>query len=421
MGKLIQIIITLLVLYLYIFSPPFRVLPFNISLLFVIPAFVFFFRKAKIKYYFSVFKIEFLLLFLLCSYSFLVGLKYLEFTFFLTNLIFLIQIIPVSIWLYYLLGQISSKLSIDFFKGLTLCLGIVSITASLISILGFAIPELGIYFKYNLQKYDEYLWRYQEHRGFGIADELLFSYAIVQGIILILILNTSRNVFLNFICFLLISFSIIINARIGLIVFAFLPFVLLRRKVFGKYIIGVLLIFLIMAFTNLYYYFTSEYLIGALIFGSSFFQEFLVFFSGVPFSGLPFKEETTFDMLFTYMWVIPETVSELFFGTGKFIFMYGAKTTDIGYLLMLNFGGLIYISIFALFSFYMFVRLIKSNINYPLISYLIIYVFLVANIKGLFFAPESGMKLIILLYVCFVLSKKQLLAANKSKKLNIGG
>lgn len=416
MGKLIQIIITLLVLYLYIYSPPFTVLPFNISLFFVIPAFVFIFSKAKLKYYFSVFKIEILLLLILCSYSFLVGLKNLEFSFFLNNLIFLIQIIPVSIWLYFLLKQISAKLRIDFFKGLTLCLGIVSITASLISILGFAIPELGIYFKFNLQKYDEYLWRYQEHRGFGIADELFFSYAIVQGIILILILNTSRNVFLNIICFLLISFSIIINARIGLIVFAFLPFVLFRRKLFGKYIIGILLIFLIMDFTNLYNYFTSEYIIGALKFASSFFQEFVFFFSESPL-----KEETTIDTLFGYMWVLPETWSGLLFGTGENIFMNPVKATDVGYLLMLNFGGFIYITIFALLASYLFYRLIKSNTNYPLISYLIIFVFIVANIKGLFFAPEPGMKLIMLLYVYFVLSKKQLLAANKSKKLNIGG
>jgi len=408
MGKLVENIIIVLVLYLYIYSPPFKALPFNISLLFTIPAIICIYKKKKIKYFFSIFKIEILLFLLLCSYSFLLGIISLEFSFFFNNLIFLIQIIPVSIWIYYLIEQITTKKNTDFFKGLASYLGIIAFIAALISILGFVMPELGLYFKYNLQKYDEFLWRYQEHRGFGIADELLFSFAIVQGIILIIILYTSKNTLMNILYFILITFSIILNARIGLISLAFLPFILFRGKSLVKYIIGALLVFSIFYSTGLFNL-IIENIRGPLEFASSFFIQTSNFLSGSKTN-----EFNTYDTLFGRMAVLPDTWYELIFGSGKNIFMDASKSTDVGYLLMLNFGGLIYMSIFALLAFFIFYRLIKSNTIYPLISYLIIFIFIFANIKGLFFAPKPGMKLIILLYVSFILFKKQSLETDKN-------
>lgn len=408
MGKIIQNIIIVLVLYLYIYSPPFKVFPLNISLFFIIPALIYIFRNKKIKFILLSFKIEILLLLILVSYSFLLGVIGSEFSFFFNNLLFLIQIIPVSVWLFYFIEQITTKKNIDLFHSLTLYIGIIAVLASLISIWGFIIPELGLYFKYDLQKYDQYLWRYQEHRGFGIADELLFSYAIVQGIILIIILQTSKSILLNIFCFLLISFSIILNARIGLIVFVFLPFVLLSRKSWLKFIIGSALFFIVINLTDLYTL-IEENIRDPLEFASSFFIQ-----SGNFLSGSTNTEANTFDTLFGRMVVLPETWYELLFGSGRNIFMNTTKSTDVGYFLMLNFGGLIYMSIFTLFACYLFYRLIKSNTYYPLISYLIIFVFIISNIKGLFFAPKPGMKLIMLLYVWFILSKKQLLTIDKS-------
>lgn len=419
MSKIFHNGIVIILLYLYIYSPPFRIMPFNISLLLIFPAFYYILKNDKLGELLFTFKNEIEIIVILCSYSFLFGLLNFEFSLFINNLHFLFQLIPVSFWFYYLIIKNKNPRPYNYnslveFKDLAFFLGIIAILASAISIIGFFVPELGQYFKFDLQKYDKFMWRYQMHRAFGIADELLFTYSIVQGIVLIIILYTSKNILLNIFCFTVITFSIIINARIGLIVFAFLPFVLFRKKIVIQTITACLIIIVITYFTG-FYVLLTKYISGPLKNAASFFME-----SGIFLTGDKSKTFNTLNFMFDKLVVFPDKWYELLFGTGEYIFVKGAKTTDIGYLLMLNFGGIAYMLIFGVFVVYIFYRLFKCNINYPVISYLILFVFITSNIKGLFFAPKPGMKLIMLIYVFFVLSKNQMLVYDKRKIENPG-
>jgi hypothetical protein len=402
MFTIFKNILIFIALFLYIYSPPFRILPLNISVFFIFPAFYFLIKRNKFVNAVKDFQLELFLLFLLTLYSLLISVFNSEYFFFINNLFFVFQLIPISIWFYFIIEKSQEESNnatlTYFFKSLSY----VAVVASVISALAFAIPELSLYLKFTLQKYDEFLLRYQSHRGFGLSDELLFSFTLVQAIILLIIIYTEKSILFKIISFLFITFSIILNARIGLIFLFFLPFFLLRKNVLFNSTLALILFLLLFKYTNIYD-FLEESIGVPLEFASSFFLE-----AGDLFGTAKTDNETAFDSLFGSMLVFPTEWYEVIFGTGKNIFFSNDNYSDIGYLMILNFGGILYFSLFILFTFFFFKRLFISNDNYPLISYILLFVFLIANIKGLFFAPKPGMKLVMLIYVFFVLSHKKL-------------
>jgi hypothetical protein len=375
-------------------------MPFNISLLFIIPAYSYIINNRKIIVLLRDFKYELFILLILTGYVFIRGFIFgSDTSFFFGSLFFLIQIFPVSIWLYYYFSNFRSLYFNQNENGFIIYLGIIAIIASLISIFCFIYPDFGYNIKFEILKYDERLWRYQSNRAFGLSDELLFSYSLVQGIILICMISITKNIKIILTSFILIIISIILNARIGLIILVFLPFILIKNHVFLKSIISAFLIFLLLNSSLI-----SELLPNNFNYNIDY---ALRFFRGTVdyFSGNKTYDSGNYEALFGRMIVLPNTLSEWIFGTGENIFLRSGRSSDIGYILMLNFGGIIHLALFCLLSIFMFYRLIRSNSGLRIISYTLIFVFVISNIKGLFFAPKPGMKLFLIIYVFFILNK----------------
>lgn len=223
----LQFSILCLIVYLYIYGPPFRFLPVNISLLLSLIPFLTLLHDKKIFHHvINTFRAEVFSLFLISVYCIFIGaLNHAEYVFYSPFIIFLFYF-PMSIWLSL---KLSDSLQGDFYsdkliKKVVFTLAICTLVSSLISIFLFLNPELNTYIKFQVLKYNETIWQYQLHRGFGIADELLFTFSIVQASVLILyIIYFPVGVF-SLILFITVLVSILLNARIGLLFLMFLPF-----------------------------------------------------------------------------------------------------------------------------------------------------------------------------------------------------
>ena len=95
---------------------------------------------------------------------------------------------------------------------------IVGSIASLITILLIYNPELNEYVRYSLiQSSAVFNDEYEFIRGYGFAEGLRGTYAMIQGLILGICLYSISKNWLNIFVFLIILISIAFNARTGLV------------------------------------------------------------------------------------------------------------------------------------------------------------------------------------------------------------
>jgi hypothetical protein len=100
------------------------------------------------------------------------------------------------------------------------------------------------------------------------------------------------------------------------------------------------------------------------------------------------------------MFQIPKN---LVFGSGKYIYAKGLNSSDIGFILQLNYGGIIYVLLILLFMLKITIRsFLKLGFThwFPIVVTLTMFV---VNIKGNFFAANPGFNTILLLYFAYLL------------------
>ena len=119
-------------------------------------------------------------------------------------------------------------------------------------------------------------------------------------------------------------------------------------------------------------------------------------------SGEQSDEVSTFDAL-AKMIVIPDTVMGIIFGTGRSVYLE-RNNSDIGYIIQLNYGGVISVLFFIIIVFKLYRKLKRNNLSKNRwFNYVFLGTFLICNIKGHFFSTLSGIRMLMLLFFVYVL------------------
>jgi hypothetical protein len=114
-----------------------------------------------------------------------------------------------------------------------------------------------------------------------------------------------------------------------------------------------------------------------------------------------------FNELTDNMIVIPDNIIPTLIGTGKDLFYGGYNEhSDIGYIIQLNYGGLIYCLLLLGLILYMSFRLRKYP-NNQWFSYLFLGTVLICNWKGYFIFTNIGFRLLSILYFYYILGSKE--------------
>ncbi|MCH6234327.1 hypothetical protein [Cognataquiflexum rubidum] len=244
-----------------------------------------------------------------------------------------------------------------------------------------------------------------DFRGFTIAESSSYGYGIIQGLILaICILSIKKNLmFLIPILFLFIS--IIFNARVGIAPVAISIMLLILSGQLSLKSIFLVSIIILIGYNIFLFSSFSEQNETSLIWGLSIFNDANDFIQG--------KESNAgYNILFTEMLFLPTNFSGLFFGNGQKVFASSIRQSDVGYVIQIFRGGLVYLSIMMFFLFFLFRRCLKINPN-KLLPILFFLTIIVANIKGdALFNPSGFFRLFAFYYVYSVFASKNLIVNN---------
>lgn len=380
-------------LYIYLYNPIFQSLGFgSIKILLLVSFAICLLYNKSFFYFLGRIKHEILLAILLVFYStftsiwgdnkgYVIG--YVHFIWFLECFT-----IPFALFRIYKL--------IDGIEALNRHVVFVGFIAALITTGLIVNPDWNFYVRQNIildsldsQDAD---WSF---RGFSIAESSSFGYGIVQAMIFgIALLHLKENKFF-LIVLIPLTISVFFNTRTGLSVQALsILFFLFTVR---KNIIPLILIVLLILFT----------------FNSSFFETFLMENEQSLKWGLQSIDEVggfltegdqdnTIGVLFNYMFFLPNNLFGFLFGEGIDLYyrnnLYRIRS-DIGYVLQMFRGGLVYISLILLFLMFLYRRFLKLKLDKRLIIFFML-VLLLSNIKGsVMFYPNSIFRLIMLYYV----------------------
>lgn len=384
---LVKKLIFLTTLFMYIYSPPFRLLPFNVSIMIAVFAYAHIFMCGRVGEILDLFKIELIIFFLISAYSLAISIYFGGFGF-TDSFVILFFNLPVCFWLFYFFKNVYGGEVI--YEKFVKVLGLLAAFSSFCSIALWLNQDLGNYVKFELLKYDRDLMVHQMHRGFGLSDELLFSYSLVQGCILLLVLACYGMNRFTAILTALVFFSISLNARIGFVLFALILALPTLWRVKNIYL--VLFVVFCGAFFN--YFFEWGEVISFSV------KQFVYFFN--DFLGAD-DNYNTLSVLFGDMFFFPQDAFGLIFGSGENIFYRASGGSDVGYIIILHYGGLIYFVLILILFLSCFARGLLMGSRVIPISIITFMVFF-ASFKGLVFAPKPGSHIFFLVYIFLVLS-----------------
>lgn len=380
-----------IILFLFIYSPPLSIFPVNVSLLMTVMCLGAILKINK-NIALKVFRVEFFLLLFICIYS--LSITVFSGTFNPVNVLFngpiilLFFNVPMVFFIYSYMLRLYGGDERGMYENVISVLINVASFAAIISILLWINKDFNDYIKFDVLKYSRELLVYQSHRGFGFSDELLFSFSIVQACIVLLAVERFGVNLRTAILFILVFISISLNARTG---YLFLPMVFFLPKFWKR---GTLLYFIYSSFviSILIYYKTDGFLFIE--------KQFLYFIDDATGN----SNVSSLDFLLNHMLFLPNAISEIIFGSGKNIFGAQMISSDSGYVLLVFYGGLFYLSLILFLVASCLLRGLKVGRFLPVA--IISFVFIVSNIKGLFFAPKPGMHLLMIVYIFLIMSAR---------------
>jgi hypothetical protein len=384
----------LLLLYIFIYNPPFSFLPVSPLELLIVPALIYIALCNKWANLLNTFKWELAILTLILIFCIIREIGHFENIFLRANIFLVLQaiILPYFVIIIYNRLKNHNDLIKDIMK--------VGIITSAITITMLIFPALGDYIRYQLLKTDDFT-ELISYRSFGLAEGLTFGYGIAQGIVFTLLLyyaqyNAKYLIFLPF-----VLISILFNARIGLfpVVISLIYFLVIKFnvKLFSIFlVIGASLYFIIFN-TELF----SDYA-KTITWAFDFFTQSSDLVSGNSGG----SDGSTFDILFGEMAVLPQDVWSWLVGTGENIFVSKKANSDIGYIIQLHYGGLVYFSLFTLFIGGMMFRLKSLYGNIRWLIYILLITIVVTNVKGLTISIIPSFRMIMLIYCYLIMEAK---------------
>jgi ABC-type multidrug transport system fused ATPase/permease subunit len=305
---------------------------------------------------------------------------------------------------------VARRLRINSEKELIRSILIVSTVAGCISILCVFFPMLDSFVRNELIQYNEEDYLYANiRRGFGIASALTSQYGYIQGTIIAIcpFFLKENKWFLFFIPFVLLS--ILVNARTGVLIamWGVIVYVFISGKKMALPLAGLMLCL----------YFFLEELMTALHFNSETIEWIMDFnnqmadISTGDFSG------GTASTLINSMNVWPSNAIEWLIGKGILMYhadLVGETRTDIGWLLQLSYGGLLYI--FMLY--YVFVIMAKRLVKFDLKIIMIVFagIVFIVNTKSRIFPSTGEFTFLMLLYFICILDKRVVTILQPDKK-----
>lgn len=363
-------ILFIIVTYIYLYNPVFRILP-NMDTLMLLYPLVFLCLKQKYKcelrLYKNILNYWFIIFLYIIIIVFFSGASF-KFSWFG----YLIETIIITI----ILSKILIKNNISIVKLLLL----TSSIAASISCFCLIIPKFDTIIR-AIQIDYSVLSTEVIFRSFGLAQGLNFEYGIIQGLIFgIGLFNIENNKW--YVIFMpLVIISILINARTGIIVVALaVGFYTLHKKNYKVILMVVVSLYLL--FLG-YQYLENLMPYETFIWMDTFFQELIDVFGGTD-NARTNTVGTLIDML---IW--PKDLFSWIFGTGNSFFgNESGPKSDIGYINQLAYGGLIYLFMILQFSY---LTIKKGGIYMDKMLFIfIITSFLVANFKGSVLANNGG-------------------------------
>ena len=400
---IIRNIIVIMLLYLFLFNPPFRFMPFGFTKICYLLGLLVIFTPSISKSYFKLFSnITKIYIFFIIYTIFIHVVTLSKASFSYINIFILFESFFTSFVIAYYL--------VKYYKNNTdkMILWTIIVAAS-ITIYLILFPAVNTYVRDTLlleQKSNiEHIISF---RSFGIADDLLYTYAIVLGIGACFCLQKAKSNFIYYFFFILFLIGIFFNARIGIVPIGIyiIYIVIIERKLLHLLFFSCILVLLFMLLMNSNLGSEYELTINWVVDG---FNEIINLFTGEQND----KRGNT-DVLAT-MIVFPETISGFIFGTGKDIF-HGKNNSDIGYIIQLYYGGIIYVSFILIIIFSLYIKLLKYNTTNKWFNIVFLGTILLCNIKGYFFFTCSGMRLLMILYFTYILSNKQIISRLDKKQ-----
>jgi hypothetical protein len=284
---------------------------------------------------------------------------------------------------------------------LILFLGVLN---ALFSVISYAVPSFNNFVSTFLHhaEFDHPIRMYfRGIRGFGFSAGIFYQYSVFIGVITVFCLDNiivGKKYYWLFILPVLLL-TIIINARIGLVpVLLYIFYIAVIRFKFKRFLFLILLtLILYVLIINM----ASTRVSMMLEWTTSLFEEAYLYFV---------KGETSdsyFVRLFETFLVFPDTNFEWIFGKGIHIFVQGDQRSDLGYIIQLNYGGLIFLFLVLLFFINVYVKLKKAINkndtlkNYHFFPFIFLGTALISNYKGDFLSANVGLPFFACFYVYF--------------------
>lgn len=383
---MLRLLYLILILYFYLFNPVFLAIGIGSFKIILVISLLYAIAKPNSILFLKKFKIEALFVSILMIYVFIISLRTFVGLFELPymNLIWFFESIIFPVILIYLFNNEFEKYGLEIF------LVITGTLASIVSVILLFKPDWNDFVRNSLINYSAVdIERYLEVRGFGIAEGLIGSYAMIQGIILgMCFYIVSKNI-LFVIPALLLLISIAFNARTGLLA---VPISILLLVVTGKFNFRWIVTFGFISLFIIYLFNTNS------LFIENNMQSVIWIFSGLDevvagFEG-DFSNGATATLLQEERFS-PSSIFDYFFGTAQF--GPNMARVDNGYFLTLWHGGVLNMLIILLFLGFMFYRLWRIDKNKYFILLLFVLL-LVYNVKWNFLFVPSGISRLIGLY-----------------------
>jgi hypothetical protein len=307
------------------------------------------------------------------------------------NIAFYIECIIGGYVIYRILQDVLSKyrIKVDIF------LMYIALVASIITTILILSPEITMYVRHNILATGEKIIS-SEIRAFAISSDALYSYSIAQGIALSICLHYADKMKWLYLLIPFFLISIFFNARIGIIpVLLFIVYLLFfKRNIKHLIFAGIVISILVIQTLN----FLASIHEDTIVWVMSAFNDTFALISGEDVSNI-----RNYRALGDTMIIIPKDVFSVILGTGRDLFFGGySDHSDIGYIIQLNYGGLIYCFLLLTLVFHMFFRLKKHNISNPWFNYLFLGTILICNWKGYCISTNVVFRLFSILYFYYL-------------------
>lgn len=407
--KYFQYILYILLVYIY-FNDPFYIpnigllgrgdTQYSLFILYIAAIFFIFLMNKKFSSFLQCFKKEFIYLIFLVLFSFIttIGVGG-EFSLFADHIKYMLASFFVPCFLVHFAFTVGIDGTPKFIRSV-LIVGVIGAIGSMICIASPTISNIYKYSVLNLASDDLLL---EGFRGFGFSTRLTNDYGFIQGAILALGLYYGRNNKWFYLFAVFVFLSSIFNARTGVIVAVVgiaLIFILQRNIKYSILILAISFIALIFVQT-----FLESFMIfmdfdnKAMTWMSEFFSDIneMAKSRNIRSTGIG-------DMLLFEMILWPETLSGWLFGSGYSVFKEGFHSgghSDNGFIIQLNYGGILYFIILMLYMCRMFSRLWQNNYKYFSVFFMISFIIL--NIKSNFALRQGGaLGFYLLIYYYFI-------------------